>query len=928
MNPHPLRLRRLPEPQREAVAWFLPGANPAAWLEELIRWPVPQSALKLFVVPGATPDAESEGLLVIPPAGSTTLAPERALALGAIEGRLFLPVDAALFPPVNAVEVRALCPAAITLFHPGIGLVTFEASDAENVWDLLAPAAPVPADWNQARAGAALSSRLAGVALVALPRADELFGEAPKDIGAEPPRALPPRPGEAASGPLAQAGRAVRGWSATAIKKVLSIFPARAARRTWVNAAMDWAAAKLAGVSREVEELRNRELHRLMHLLESDPERGLRHALPLGGLPGRGRTAPGTKLGARDLRLKPGGSGGEPVDPWDVPPDLRQKLLARYRELALREQQLGRFQRAAYIHAELLGDWSAAAAVLKEGRHFVEAAVIYRDRLNQARAAAECFEAGGLFREAVAIFEKERAFLELGDLHRRLGDEEAACVAYWLAVEDKTNAGDLTGAAVLIEQRLRLPDAALALLRKGWPATPQAAPCLTAEFALLGRLGRHSEARQRVAELGAETTPAPRTIELAEVLCSLHASYPDHDVRPLAADVARVKIAQRLADGDAAEARAGTRLLAQLAPEDRLLARDASRFLTARLEALARPTPPPLPPPPRRPGSGRVGSPEFVRKFRLPNGVSPLVAKRCGDHYLSVIRQGRDTSLLRGNWTGIVQAVGWTSAPECSRHVVPILDEHNHNPFVAFILTGPQPVRRRQVMQSTPQLPRPLRLDGPSWMPEGVAAVSMSGGQCWLLRSSAAGEFILEVREIGGRVVGSFGLTSLFVEIGEPVEQVSMLAMGTQVWMAFDSQLFLFECEVRPRHWRCEAPIVGLEPSAPLLARAVVARCAHGAAVFWADQPDQTVEMLAADLGAPLAAAVGNGSLVLLATVAGPGGFSGRVFDLDRRGVSSSADFSWEGAWPVALVATNLPNEFAIFTQDGEVTIMAVPVVK
>jgi hypothetical protein len=185
-----------------------------------------------------------------------------------------------------------------------------------------------------------------------------------------------------------------------------------------------------------------------MEMLDSDPERGLRHALPLDGPLGRGRSAPGAKLSARDTRFdlaRVGGGGGR--DHWDVPAEIRRRLLTRYRVLALREQRLGRFQRAAYIHAELLGDLSAAATVLKEGRFFAEAAALYRDHLHQTRAAAECFVAGGFFTEAIAIFEKERAFLELGDLHRRLENEPAAEIAFREAVEVKVGALRLAATA-------------------------------------------------------------------------------------------------------------------------------------------------------------------------------------------------------------------------------------------------------------------------------------------------------------------------------------------------------------------------------------------------------------------------------------------------------------------------------------------------
>ena len=91
-----------------------------------------------------------------------------------------------------------------------------------------------------------------------------------------------------------------------------------------------------------------------------------------------------------------GRSGTGLADYWDVQGEYRRKLTQQYRTLANREISLSRHRRAAYIFAELLGDWNAAANTLADGSHYREAAIIYRERLKRptrpptASSGADC----------------------------------------------------------------------------------------------------------------------------------------------------------------------------------------------------------------------------------------------------------------------------------------------------------------------------------------------------------------------------------------------------------------------------------------------------------------------------------------------------------------------------------------------------------
>ncbi len=152
-------------------------------------------------------------------------------------------------------------------------------------------------------------------------------------------------------------------------------------RRTWVNDFEDWANRQLRRLNEQGERIRNREIHRLLHLFDTDPEAALRHAIPMNAFPHRGLAPPGTGLGSRLPNFDLSRLGGRAADFWNVPPNVQNLLRLRYREMADREMQLGRHRRAAYIYAELLGDLVSAANALKQGKHFREAALLYEEHL-------------------------------------------------------------------------------------------------------------------------------------------------------------------------------------------------------------------------------------------------------------------------------------------------------------------------------------------------------------------------------------------------------------------------------------------------------------------------------------------------------------------------------------------------------------------
>jgi tetratricopeptide (TPR) repeat protein len=633
----PLRIRCSPSPRREPVAWFLPGDGPLAWLGEIATWTVKQSSLQLLVVPRSRRDPNPCGMLVL---GAGKDRPSlRCLPYGSAGGRLFLPVEAILDPDVTDYDLsRLLLADTQYVFHPAAGLCAFSGGEVLELADLLQAPPPNEGTWDRAQPGVAFAQRLTSLVPEDTPTIEQIMEQGRGDIGTQSKqiRELPRSPDEPNTDPFSRMGRRARQMFAGLVDWLTRQAQGTAGSPTWVNRLQNWAQRQLDKVHDAWNRERDREILRLMDMLEHDPDRGLKYALPIGGESHRGLAPPGNRLGEREVNFNLRDDSG-PADFWAVPDDYHRKLVARYRELANRELQLGRHRRAAYIFATLLGDLEAAATALTAGHHWREAAILYRDKLKRPMEAAKCLERGGLWIEAIALYEELNEFEKAGDLHRQLEQEEEARAMYGKAVAHHSRAGDLMGAARLLYEKLHEPDEALAALEQGWPNSKQAQACLGETFRLRGVLGRHAESHARIERFQRDGLRPVDVALLVDVLAELAARYPDRDVRELAADRARVHTAGRLTTADQDERRRLLSAVERLAPEDRLLPRDCQRYLDQRK----------VPPTPISGPIPHSKAPECKCTYTLPE-VFIKAAVRCGDIvYLAGIREHGQLVIVR-----------------------------------------------------------------------------------------------------------------------------------------------------------------------------------------------------------------------------------------------------------------------------------------
>lgn len=904
----PLSLRPAPAAVHAPAGWFIPGNDPARWLAEIARWGLPMPALRLYVLPASVRDRSAIGVLVVPPDGAAPQSVRRALPYGRLAGRLFLPVDARLDPPVSDAELRDKLLLDVQVLHPSAGLVGFQEDEALAVHDLIAPPPWRETDWGRAVAAEAPKWRLVTVEPEEVPDVGDILDLGRGDIGSEAPDDLPPAPDESKLKDLKDAAARAGRPGLKIIKWLASHAPAGASGPTWANQLGEWANRKLSQISSGLEAARLKELHRLQNLLNTNPDEGLRHAIPLRSLGTRGRAPPGSRLTPHNVNFSLGGlgGGGRAADTWDVPPDVLQALRQRYREAANRELRLGRYRRAAYIFAELLGDFAAAASALEQGRHYREAAVLYRDHLKQPRKAAECLEHGGLLTEAVALYEELQMFEKAGDLYAQLEQPDEAARCYRAQVSALLARAHTLAAAQLLETKLRAPDEALTALTAAWPDSDAAGVCLRAAFQLLGRLVRHDDATRRLAEFRRDPAPPGRAATLTQVLADVATSYPEQTVRTLGADAARVTAGRHLADAHAGtgDRELAARAVARLAPEDRLLARDAERFL-------AKPRPRPSLP---KPTTRAAYDPVVVRQFHLPETVEWRAAAADGEGFYALGTVSKGLAILRGLWDGRTQmkfaklTEPVPDEPRWALQPVPGQSRVTFTPVVRVDMPYPFP--------ATNVFPTRAEAGSPAWLvAQGPLAIGHSeDGVTWVLRWPADAQVVLQShRSDTGYLLGShlLGHDTL------PDSWPQIVARAGHVFVTWGQAVLRPKPNTGLVPDPMPRPVRRLAISSPHTRLRVAVGLEEGGMLLWPDGPNTP---FGDGLTDPLVAFTRGGTLVAADAR------EGRVYRTDGGAPHRRGDFAGLGANPVALTPTNRLNEFAAFAADGKVTVYQVPV--
>ena len=965
MTPIRLELVYRDRRQHPARGVLLPGDDAGAWLRTLAEAAVPLAEVEFLPLSQGPSDRRLRGVLAVVPGPDIERLGHAGPLYGLLAGRLYVPVDGAVDPPVGEEEWTALLSHDDSRFvwHPATGLVRIEPEERLRAADLIRPPVRRESDWSRALPGPHLNTRLFALLVDEPPTAEQVFGTAGEDIGTsgESLDQLPRSPGE----PGTVDWRKLAGMPLRALSGLVQWMGQKLAPRARPGASQgerpgtaggaagqglagtgggaggfgaglgSWLAGALAGggasLGKALEGLSNalarttpqilsaraRELERLLNRFATDPDDALRYALPLTGDAGRGIAPPGWQLGPRSIDFSLGGTSGA-VDAWGIPPELHTSLLAKYREAAQREIRLGRYRRAAYIFSKLLGDHLSAASALEQGRFHREAAVLYRDKLRQPLEAARCLARGGLLREAVELYRDQSRHVEAGDLLIRLEEPEEAAAEYRQAVEGRLAQSDFVGAADLLFRKLTDEEGAFLVLRRGWPDSSQAEGCLTKLLEGAARLGQHDFAGDFVRSLRKDDLPASAQTIVLERLPETALSYPDPAVQRDAAEGVRIVAARFLADSKR-PIDLPLRAIERLVPGDRLLGRDCRRYrppsvLPARKEGSRRST-------------ARGDNPvcRLQRTISLTPGVTWLDFKGTVGGYVAVGRTFRNNNTYL-----ILQAGAWDGAPIESLSW-PL--QHRGKTYSPRILMTVEQLARTQVRLTAlvpgldplvvpPVLLPDMTVDTPPWLvrPDTLAADSF-GLMAWTI-DEALGVRTIDTSGAGLPVMTArLPIQGIEAELPSQSERQAVIHVREQgAWIAVERLLFVMPSVHQSSFYELAAPVTRIAGSRPHSAPRVALFSENGGELFI---PTHGLIPLPTGLADPSGVFLRDGRLVLW-TRSSPS--MGRFLVLGIGPAEWRIEDSCEtpSGSPVGLLPTSRPDEFASLQSGGEIEIWKV----
>ncbi len=716
----PVHLRIASTP-REPAAALIRGNTSELWLRELSAWPGDPLRLRLYIVPASLRDRSPAGLLVVPTDGSLPPPTSRLQHYACLADSLYLPVNSQLAAAIRPEELHQLLVWPVSLLHPTIGLVGFDDRDAIDIASLIEPPKQRDTLWNGANPGLPQAPPLHSVQLLPA-SAQELLMEGRDEIASRDPGMLPADPA---------AGTDEQGF---ADKIQYSVLKALAALRRKEPASADagpsnQAAAERSGLWQwvndrlaELDNLRQREVDRLLNLMERNPDEALKYAVPLANpYQYRGQAKPTGTLRSQEIDFNLAHlGGGQATDAWQVDQAAYRRLRDHYLAATRRELNLRRYRRAAFIFAHLLGDYHAAANALEQGGHYQEAAMLYRDHLHRPLAAAACLQKCGLYEQAAKIYVDEQHFEQAGDLYMKLDEGERATACYRHAVAALISSRlDYIGAARILHDKLQCPDEALTTLLSAWPEANQGERCLQLWFERQGTNGRHDLASSQLRHLAAQPLTDRQLGSFAAVLCELIHSYPQPAFRELAGDTGRILIAGRLqTTTNRTFSRQLLDQLARCAPDDKLLGRDCIRF------AASQPVVPLI-----------AANAESAERLQQPRRVlTPfgetlrecLTATTCHQGFLALASLDHGLQLIRGNWDGFLQSNTWHDVHSLRAIGLTVGgpiggDGHAVETAIVFSqLTSRVPLRN---LPPNNDFELELQVGAPSWLPENTVSL-------------------------------------------------------------------------------------------------------------------------------------------------------------------------------------------------------------
>lgn len=525
-----LTIKPSPVNQYPSGGVLVKGHDITIWLQQMQAMELNPAETELYPIPGAAANS-LWGCLLVPRQGAARVAAGKNSYCQLVQGCLFIPAFAAVYPVITHEEAVRLLGNGLHLYHPETGLLTLPDALA---WERLftAPVAAV-AEVTTAVKGVYLPQtiRRFQVALVspeeALQQMEQTFPE---------PEVMERRPLSFFEKiKLALMRPFFSGKEGGKFRELLSRVPA-----------LDKWAAKMEQAVADLEDRNKEQVDKLLEMLQNDPDEALKYAVPL-DREGSGRgTADGAgsmlSLGQRWDNLSLGGGmqglggGGSSV----LGSDLFMRLQQQYEQTARDLIARGEYEKAAFVYLKLLNDHAMASKTLEEGRLYAQAAALYLQK-DKRSDAARCYAKGKMYQRAIELYAETGHLEEAAELCLVTGNKEGAHYFYGKAADEYITKKQYLTAGGIYRDKLEDISGAKELMMEGWRSGIDAVNCINSYFDMIPDEPSLEKAMRKVYEK--ETTGRNNNMFLA-VLKTRYIQHPS--IGPSVRDMAYEIIASRI----------------------------------------------------------------------------------------------------------------------------------------------------------------------------------------------------------------------------------------------------------------------------------------------------------------------------------------------------------------------------------------------
>lgn len=564
-------------------ATFIRGNSPDIWLREIDSWDIALNELEFYLIPESIDSNKAVGLFVVFKSKDKIQDLKFNDPYNLIADKLYIPINSEVFPAISNEEINKYLIWDVQVFHPAIGLIGFKNSERLDLKNLLSFSSEKHRIWSLAHSGIPNKPRLISIEVIK-PTPEEVLDLIKNAISNKPLSSIPDdkQQGKPSSSVMESIKRSLFSGTLSITQKIRdsaeninSNLDTNSASNqsnssdSLFNRFENWLEKNLDDINKK----RNNEIERLLDLFEKDPSEALKYAISLDSpYRNRGEAKQSSKLFKSLTNFNLGSlntSGG--VDQWNIDQYYYQ-LRDKYLKMAQNEINNKNFTKAAYIYANLLGDFYSAANVLEQGKFYREAAVLYLDHLKIVSSAAACLEKGNFTLEAIDLYKKLNHYEKIGDLYKKINLIEQANLFYEKAIEVATNNSDYLTVTEILSKKMNQTERAKKILLDIWPIlnNPQSQLCLEKYFDLIS----NEELSSKIQQIYNKVEPVKYDI-FFNALLYINEKKTNQDVKEVLKKIAYEIISKQSKNGNFINLAS----LKFFLPNDRLVKSDTGRFL-------------------------------------------------------------------------------------------------------------------------------------------------------------------------------------------------------------------------------------------------------------------------------------------------------------------------------------------------------------